>query len=50
MIQIAHSILSATFGIFEEAVGMDRSAIFDEESSGDTILEGVILGRKFGQS
>jgi hypothetical protein len=50
MIQIAHSILSATCGKFKEAVGMGRSAIFDEESSGDTILEGVILGRKFEQS
>jgi len=50
MIQIAHSILSATCGIFEEAVGMGRSAIFDEENSRDTPLEGIILGRKFGQS
>jgi len=50
MIQIAHSILSPTCGKFEEAVGMGRSAIFDEENSRDTIFEGIILGRKFGQS
>ncbi|MCK4804882.1 MAG: hypothetical protein KAT88_10000 [Spirochaetes bacterium] len=50
MIQIAHSILSATCGKLEEAVGMRRSAIFDEENSRDTIFEGIILRRKFGQS
>ena len=50
MIQIAHSILSTTCSEFEEAVGMDRSAIFDKENSRDTILEGIILGRKFGHS
>jgi|GEM_PF-2407812 len=50
MIQIAHSILSATCGKFEEVAGMGRSAIFDEENSRDTIFKGIILGRKFGQS
>jgi hypothetical protein len=50
MIQIAHSILSATCGKFEEAAGMGRSAIFDEENSRDTIFKGIILERKFGQS
>jgi hypothetical protein len=50
MIQIAHSILSATCGKFEEAVGMSRSAICEEENSRDTTLKGIILGGKFGQS
>jgi hypothetical protein len=50
MIQIAHSILSATRGKFEEAVGMARSAIFNKENSRDTIFKGIILGRKFEQS
>ncbi len=50
MIQIAHSILSATCGKFEDAIEMGRAAIFNEENSRDTILEGMILGRKFGQS
>ncbi len=49
MIQIAHSILSATCGKFEDTVGMGRSDIFDEENSRDSILEGIILGRKLGQ-
>jgi hypothetical protein len=50
MIQIAHSILSATYGKFEDAVGMGRSDIFDEENSRGSILERIILRRKFGQS
>ncbi len=50
MIQIAHSILSATCGKFEEDVGMGKSGIFDKENSRDTTLKGIILGGKFGQS
>ncbi len=50
MIQIAPSILSATCSKFEKAVGVGRSAIFDEENSRDTISKGIILGRKSGQS